>query len=182
VADDQHDRRRVSGRRGQIKCLDGAIGLEFENLCDLRREGRLINRCGIQHGRLLKFHLESIVHLAVVAKLPREMKTLRILEDRAGIQKGPNAPTKRVRLIFEFLRLAIIEFLFDNGRQGREAFSIGKCADPAAALFCRPQLVNIEVGKCFYQQHLERVDSVIIRVNRRIIWQIEVRLVFALPN
>ena len=95
------------------------------------------------------------------------MKTLRILEYLTGIQKRPNASAKRVRLIFEFLRLTVIELLFDNGGEGREALSFGESTYPATALFCGPQLISIELAKRFNQSLLERIDGFIVCLIRQ---------------
>ena len=181
MAHDQHDRCgvRFSGR--QVQRLHRAVGLQLKNFCDARGQRGLIDGSGIESRRLLKLHLEGVIHPSVVAELPREIETLRVLEGLARVQKHPDAAAQAVGLLFKFLHLRWGELLVDDRGERRIALSLRQRPDPATALFGWLQLIRTEVRENLLDRGTELVVLFVLLWRNGDFRQPKIRFVLALP-
>ena len=79
------------------------------------------------------------------------MEAFRVLKYPTVIEKRPDASAQWVNLVRIFCALRIIEPLFDNRIERRNAFSIGEHANSPAPLFKWAKIVQIEFGEGFRQ-------------------------------
>jgi hypothetical protein len=98
VANDEHDRSRMRVGRRQVQSMDGAFGLQRQDLGYPTRERVRINRCSIDRHCLLEFYLEGIVKLAMVTILAGKMEALRIGKDVPEVVVGPDTPAEWIQL------------------------------------------------------------------------------------
>lgn len=150
-----------------------------ERLAELGRS--LIDGSGIQCRRLLKLHLESVIHPSVVAELPREMKALGIFERLTGVQEYPDAAAQAVGLLFKFLHLRWGELLVDDRGERRNALSLRQRPDPATAVFGWLQLIRTEVRENLLDRGTELVALFGLLWRNGDLRQPEIRFVLALP-